>query len=280
MNIQESGWQTPDGLTLYTRTWIPEVKLRSAIVLVHGLGEHCARYDHVAQALLQHGHILYGFDHRGHGRSQGARGDIPTVDVACSDIAHFIEQAQHDHPDLPVFLYGHSMGGLMVLYFTLKYRPEIHGVICTSPGLGTGVPVSPLTLTVGRLLNKFAPSATLNNGLDIQNLSHDPNVVRAYKADPLVTPKISARLAFNIFASSDWAIDHAGEFALPLLLMQGSADHVVSLDLTRKFAQKVPTNLLVYHEWENLYHELHNEPQQAQVLHTILDWLNQQIGES
>jgi alpha-beta hydrolase superfamily lysophospholipase len=279
MKIVEAEWKTPDGVRLYTREWIPSGDQLALVVLVHGLGEHCARYDHVTERFASNGIHTLGFDHRGHGRSEGKRGHIPGYDLVLQDIDHFIFEAKRQAGDLPVFLYGHSMGGEMVLYYAIQRRPDIRGVISTSPGLATGVPVPPVKLAAAKTLYLLAPSLTMDNGLDVQNLSHDRAVVDAYRADPLVTEMVSARLGLDLINTGKWVLEHASEFPLPLLLMQGSADHIVSPEATRQFAEKVPHQLLTFRLWENLYHETHNEFEKDQVIQMMVDWMLKRSGE-
>ncbi len=278
MTIQESTWKTPDGVSLYTRLWLPDGAVRAAVVLIHGLGEHCARYDHVAQAFNEHGIEVSSFDLRGHGRSEGIRGHIPSFDQVNQDIDHFLTGAAATNPNLPVFLYGHSMGGELVLNYILKRSPHIAGVICTSPGLGTTVPVPAIKVTLGKVLYNIAPRITMPNGLDLENLSHDREVIRAYQADPLCTNQVSARLGLDILNTGPWVVEHADLFSVPILLMQGSADHIVSPPATREFAGGVPKQWITYREWEGLFHELHNEPQKETVIQTMINWIDQRIG--
>jgi alpha-beta hydrolase superfamily lysophospholipase len=275
MNITESQWQTPDGVNIYTREWLPDEDPRASVVLVHGLGEHCARYDHVAAVFAKNNIRMQGFDLRGHGKTDGQRGHIPSFELAMRDIDHFISQAMLTAKGKPVILYGHSMGGAMVLYYALLRKPKLTGIISTSPGIATGTPVNPVTLAVGQLLYNFAPSFTLPNGLDVNNLSHDPDVIQAYKKDPLVTPKVSARLGLDVINNGKYILDHAGEFTLPLLLMQGSNDHIVSPEATWQFSRRVPPSLITYKLWEGLDHETHNEYERDQVIQTMVDWICQ-----
>ena len=269
----ESFWQAPDGVKLYTRSWLPETPVHAVVVLVHGLGEHCARYDHVAAAFNAQGIAVYGFDHRGHGRSPGVRGHVPSFNAVYGDIDYFVDQANKNFPGKPVFVYGHSLGGLFVLDYGLKRKPGLTGVICTSPGLSTGEPVAGAKLLAGKALYFLIPTFTMTNGLDVQNLSHDQEVVNAYTSDPLVTSMISARLGLDLLNTGKWVSEHAAEWTLPLLLMNGSADHLVSPLAIHRFAAAVPQNTITYKEWEGMFHEIHNEIGKEQVIHEMLDWL-------
>jgi alpha-beta hydrolase superfamily lysophospholipase len=277
MNIHESTWTSPDGVVFYTRAWQPEVASRAVVLLIHGLGEHCSRYDHVAAAFAAQGIATTSFDLRGHGRTPGPRGHIPSFELVDQDIDHFLTAAAEAFPRLPRFLYGHSMGGELVLYYTITRHPHLAGVVCTSPGLGTSDPMPAAKMLAARVLYRLAPRVSMPNGLDLANLSHDANVIQAYRDDPLNTPLVSARLGLDILRTGPWIVEHAGEFDLPLLLMQGSGDHIVLPEATRRFAAGMPKELITYREWEGLYHELHNEPQKELVIGAMTEWLNQHI---
>ena len=133
MQTLEWNWKSSDGIEMYSRGWLPAGKPKAAIVLVHGHGEHVGRYEHVGAALTGGGYALLGFDLRGHGRSGGPRGHTPSYEAYMDDIAAFLAQAGERHPGLPRFLYGHSLGGNLVLNYVLRRRPDLTGVIVTGP---------------------------------------------------------------------------------------------------------------------------------------------------
>lgn len=273
MTVTELSWKAPDGVRFYAVEWKPP-RPQAAALLVHGLGEHCRRYDHVAAAFCAEGVALLSFDHRGHGRSEGKRGHIPGFEKAMDDIDHFLAELAARFSGLPHFLYGHSMGGAMVLNHALKRNPKVKGVISTSPGLATGQPVAPFKLFLANLLYSLMPAFTLENGLDVENLSHDRKVIEAYKNDPLVTPMISSALGLDLINTGRWVEEHGEDFTLPLLLMQGLGDHVVSPEATRRFAARVPRELITYREFPGMYHELHNENEiKTALLAEILAWI-------
>jgi alpha-beta hydrolase superfamily lysophospholipase len=276
MSIKENfEWKTKEGEKIFSQKWLVDGASKAIFVLVHGLGEHVGRYNHVAEFFNQHQISIYGFDHRGHGKSSGKRGHIGSNQFFISDIETMIDFAKKENPGIPVFLYGHSLGGNMVLYYSLFKKPAIKGVICTSPGLGTGEPVSAAKLLAAKILKTLLPSMTINNGLDVNNLSHNPQVIKDYQEDPLVHPMISAKLAMDMFSNGDWTVENASKFSLPLLLLQGEKDHIVSFEKTKQFAAKVPESLITFKIFPGLYHELHNEYEQEQVFNFILEWINQ-----
>jgi len=273
MQHSEYFWTTNDNVKIFGQEWKPEGKQKAAIALIHGLGEHSGRYEPVAEVFTKAGYSLTAFDLRGHGKSGGVRGHSPSYQAIMDDISHNINLAKEHFPGLPVFLYGHSLGGNLGLYYCLTQKPDLKGAIITSPGLGTSEPVPPVKLALGKLLYNLLPATQMDNGLDRTGLSRDPEVEKKYSADPLVHPKISARLALDIFKYGQYSLDHAAEFPIPLLLMQGTADRIVNPRLTKMFANAAPLSKITYKEWDGFYHELHNEPEKEQVLKTMLDWM-------
>lgn len=274
MNTYELHWQSRDGLNLYARGWEPEGTHPKAVVcLVHGHGEHVGRYAQVGQALGAAGYALLGFDQRGHGRSAGPRGHTPSYQALLDDIALLLEQAASRYPGLPRFLYGHSMGGNEVLNFALRRKPDLSGVIATGPWLRLAFEPPAVKVTLGRLMNRLFPAFAQKSGLETSALSRDPAVVQAYETDPLVHEQISARLFVEMYTAGLWALEHATEFPLPLLLMHGSADRLTSADASREFAQRAGAKVTL-RIWEGFYHEIHNEPEQADVFQAMIGWLD------
>ena len=265
---------SPDNIPFYFQGWQTETPAKAVVCLVHGLGEHSGRYAHVAEALNAAGYTLFGFDLRGHGKSGGARGHTPTYDVLMDDIGRLLDEAAARYPDRPRFLYGHSLGGNLVLNYGLRRKPAIVGVISTSPGLRVTNPLPPLQIALARVMNKLQPGMQIANGLALDGLARDPEVIRAYTHDPLVHNKISVRLATGMLDAGEWAIVHAAEFPLPLLLVHGTADTLTSARATEEFAAKVPAGRCTLKLWEGFYHETHNEPEKAEVLAYMVNWLH------
>ncbi len=273
MRYTDVQWQSADGLPLVGRCWEPDAEPRAVVCLVHGLGEHCGRYGHVAAALNAAGYAVLACDQRGHGRSGGKRGFIPSYDALMDDIGLLLTQAEQRFPGKPRFLYGHSLGGNEVLNYALRRRPALAGVVATSPGLRTAFRPPALQLAAGRLMNRLWPAFTLPNGLELAGLSRDPAVISAYETDPLNHDRLSARLGVSLLEAGEWAIAHAAEFPVPLLLMHGTADRLTSHQASQEFAAKAPNCALKL--WDGLYHETHNEPEQQAVLATVVAWLQQ-----
>lgn len=270
-------WTTEDGLKIHAVEWKPDGEVKAVLVLVHGLGEHIGRYQHVAETFTSAGYAISGFDLRGHGKSEGKRGHSPSYPVIMSDINKSIQITQENFPGIPFFLYGHSLGGNLALSYALSQKTLANGAIITSPLLGTAAPVPALKLFMGKLLYTLMPSFQMNNGLDATGLARDPEVAMKYKSDSLVHPLVSTRLALDMLNNGVYLMEHAGDLHLPILLMQGTADRIVSPELTKRFAQAAPADKITYIEWDGYYHELHNEPEKQQVLKSMIDWLNLQV---
>jgi alpha-beta hydrolase superfamily lysophospholipase len=279
MTHEDLDWEGAGGERLHAQEWRPDGGARAVVCLVHGLGEHVGRYVHVAQVLSEAGYALLGFDLRGHGRTPGPRGHAPSYDAMLGDIGVLLERAAERFPGAPRFLYGHSMGGSLVLNYALRRQPDVAGVVATSPALQPQEAVSRLKLAFGRLMCRLWPSFRLSNGLDCTGLSRDPEVVRRYRADPLVHDRISVRLGLDVLETGRWAIAHAGEFRLPLLLVHGTADGLAAIDGTRQFAAKVRGDCTLQ-AWPGLFHETHNEPEWREVLGYTIGWMEERASRA
>jgi alpha-beta hydrolase superfamily lysophospholipase len=246
------------------------------VCLVHGLGEHSGRYVHVVGSLIQAGYTLISFDIRGHGKSEGQRGHIPSYDALMKDVSSLLEVVNEQFPQLPFFLYGHSLGGNLVLNYVLRCQSHLKGVIVTAPWLRLAFEPPAFKIALGKITNYIWPSFSQKNGLDTKALSHVPEVVYAYENDPLVHDRISARMFISIYQAGYWALEHASEFSLPLLLVHGGDDKIISVEASREFAGKITENG-TFKIWDNLYHEIHNEPEKEEVFKFLIDWLDKKV---
>ncbi len=268
----ESMWRTTDGLQLFAQLWQPGAGARGVVCLVHGLGEHSGRYAHVAAAFTGAGYALQAFDLRGHGKSQGRRGHAPSWEALFDDISLSLTQAAARFPDVPVFLYGHSLGGTLVLTYCMSRDSQVTGVISTGPLLRPAFAPPAWKLALGRLMYELWPTFSLNNELDPAGISRDWAVVQAYVDDHLVHDRVSARLGLDMLQAGEWAMRHGEDLKLPSLLMYGSADRLCSPEAIRQFAEHV-NHQCTCTSWDGLYHEIHNEPEQDEVLLAIIQWL-------
>ena len=272
MRHSEFTLSAPDGVQFYFQGWQPDTPPKAVVCLVHGLGEHSGRYAHVAAALNDAGYALFGCDLRGHGKSGGPRGHTPTYETLMDDIDRLLDEATQRYPGQSQFLYGHSLGGNLVLNYALRRKPQMAGVIATSPAIRTATPLPSSQIALAKIMNKIRPGMQMANGLALDGLARDPKVIHAYTGDPLVHNKISVRLATGMLEAGEWALAHAAEFPVPLLLVHGTADKLTSAPASQEFAAKVPGDCTLK-LWEGFYHETHNEPEKAEVLAFMIDWL-------
>ncbi|MBI2758744.1 MAG: lysophospholipase [Chloroflexi bacterium] len=278
MKSFESGWESKDGIRFYMRGWEPDKAPKAVVCLLHGHGEHVGRYAHVGEAFSKAGYVLVGYDERGHGKTGGPRGHTPSYDAMLDDVADFLALMEKRYPGLPRFLYGHSMGGNQVINFALRRKPALAGVIATGPWLKLAFDPPAIKVTLGRMMNSIYPAFTQASELETAALSRDPEIVRAYEKDPLVHDKMSARLFVGMYESGLWALDHAAEFPLPLLLMHGTGDRLISSQASREFAERAGRNA-AFRAWDGFYHEIHNEPEKAEVLKSMTVWMDERLSK-
>lgn len=279
MHHFETSWKARDGLDIFAEGWEPTVIFPKAVVcLVHGLGEHVSRYAHVAEAFGREGFVLLGADLRGHGRSGGPRGHISSIEDFMQDIDVLLEQARTRYPNLPLYLYGHSLGGIQVLHYGLTRKPKVKGVIATSSGLHTAIENQSMKVLMAKLLGSLMPTVAIPSGLDSKTISHDEKVVQAYNSDPLVHDKISLGFGKVMIGVTAWTLAHAGEFSLPLLLLHGKADALAFPSSSIEFAAPLKEKCTLV-LWDDAYHELHNEPIKDEVFKTMTIWMDARLRE-
>ena len=270
--------ETRDGLVLRGREW-PLEPARGTIVLVHGLGEHVGRYGHVAEFLNARGWRVAGFDHRGHGKSDGARGRLADADDLLVDLARAIDAVRAEHPTGPLVLLGHSLGGLVGARFVAGALPPaapwsrpVDALVLSSPVLATAM--GPLQKAMLAVLGPLTPNLAVGNGLKPEWISRDPVVVAAYKADPLVHDRIAPRLARFVVEGGPLVQRAAPSWTVPTLLLYAGADRCVPPSGSAAFAAAAPKDVVTARAFAPLFHEIMNEPERAEVLSALGDWLD------
>lgn len=263
-----------DGDNLAVQYWpAPEgTRRRGIVVLVHGLGEHAGRHDRLAQRLVGWGYAVIGYDQVGHGESTGVRGCLPTTMRLIEDLDDIAESARRRlQPGEKFFVFGHSMGGLVAACWVLLRRPRIDGLILSSPALRTDL--GPLQKLMVLLLPRLAPNFCVGNGIRPEGLSHDSDVVEAYKADGLVHDRISARLARFIVEAGPRVVARARQWQVPTLLLQGGGDVIVNPQGSRAFTAAAPAGVVEAHAFPDLFHEVFNELDAEPVYAVLESWL-------
>ncbi len=242
------------------------------MLIVHGLGEHGDRYGHVAQWLSTRGFRMVSYDHRGHGKSEGPRGIVPTPDALYEDLAQVIDTVRPAKG--PLIVLGHSMGGAIAARFVADRRREIDGLILSSPALAADLSLfQKLQLAIGE---RLMPMIAQGNGLDPKMISHNQTVVRAYMEDPLVHDRISARLARVLIDAGNVARGNAVRWKVPTLLVYAGADALVAPRGSDAFAASAPREIVESTRFDGLYHEILNETEAlaAPVFARIEQWLD------
>jgi acylglycerol lipase len=272
MNETEYRWTTKDNFRLYAKSWEPDSPPRGIINLVHGLGEHINRYQLWSETFVNEGYAVLGFDHRGHGRSEGKRGDIPSFDFFMNDLDLLLQQAEIIFPQIPIILYGHSLGGNIVINYVLRDRKKPQCVIATSPWLRLALNLPEIKLKAGRIVKTIIPGFIQKNNINSKDLSHIPEVSGQYNEDPLVHNRISLRLFFESVNAGLWTIENADKLNMPLLLMHGSSDRITSHQASSEFAEKAK-QFTTFKIWDGLYHELHHEIEKDKVFQFLINWI-------
>ncbi|MFM2061802.1 MAG: hypothetical protein RLZZ507_1472 [Cyanobacteriota bacterium] len=267
------------GIDLYYQSWNPGGKIKAILALVHGLGGHSGLYQNIIQHLLPQQYAVYGLDLRGHGQSPGQRGYINTWAEFRDDVRTFLQMIQKQQPGCPIFLFGHSMGGMIVLEYVLRYPEDtsaLQGVITVAPSIGE-VGVSPVRVLLGKMLSRVWPRFSLNTGLDADAGSRDPQIVASYTQDPLRHTRATARFSTEFFTTITWINDHAAEWKIPLLILHGGADRVVLPGGSKIFYQRVtyPDKLRI--EYPGAYHDLHCDINYCEVLNDLNNWMEKHL---
>jgi alpha-beta hydrolase superfamily lysophospholipase len=273
---------TADGLRLQLREW-PVPGPYGTVLIVHGLGEHIGRYLHVAAHLNAWGWTVVGYDQRGHGASEGARGRLSSADDLLDDLGRVVAHVRDAHPR-PLVLLGHSLGGLVAARYVAEgagdtppaawHRP-VDALVMSSPALDTGMHLGQRMLLA--VVGPVAPSLGVGNGLDPAWISRDARVVSAYTADPLVHDRIAPRLVRFIVDAGTLVRARAPRWNVPTLLLYAGSDRCVVPGGSAAFAAAAPRACVTAHAYPTLYHEIFNEPEQAEVFSELRAWLETRV---
>lgn len=273
-----SPFTAADGDNLAVQFWPtpPGAARRGIVVLVHGLGEHAGRYDHLARRLTGWGFAVLGYDQCGHGKSAGARGRLPNTMRLIEDLNDILQSARRRlAPGQKLVVLGHSLGALVTCVLVLLREVRADALVLSSPVFSPVL--SPWQKLLLRTAAPLAPDLTVRHGIAPEALSHDPEVVDAYKADPLVHDRISGRLANFIAQSGPRVLSRAPRWRLPTLLLYGGSDCVADPAASRAFAQAAPPGLVTAHCLDDMYHEVFNEADAEPVFDILRRWLDQRV---
>lgn len=261
------------GVSIHWQRWLPDGSSRATVVIAHGVSEHSDRYAHVAARLTAAGYAVYALDHRGHGDSEGPRALIDRLENAVADIDTMIGIARSEQPGGKLFLLGHSMGGALAVEYAIAQQDRIDGLVLSAPATATEA-ASRVELVAGRVLSVIAPKAGVFK-VDAEGVSRDPQVVKDYVDDPRVFHrKLPARTVAELGGAIETMPERVPAITLPLLVMVGTGDEIVPPAGSRMVHERAGSEDKRLIEYEGLYHEILNEPEQDRVMDDLVGWLD------
>jgi alpha-beta hydrolase superfamily lysophospholipase len=266
------------GLAIHWRRVAPAGRPRGVVLVSHGYAEHIGRYRAFKEHLAAQGIATAGLDHRGHGRSEGARGHVCDFDEFVADLRQLADHAEGWWPGVPRLLFGHSMGGLIGFLYLLQHPSTIRAAALSGPAFRVPAPGPRWQLAIARALGRIAPRVPFTSALDEGALSRDPAVGRAYVADPLVHRRATAGFVRAIEQAQERAFAGAPSLAVPTLILQGDADRLVSPAGAQEMAARLPHGHVV-EMLPGYYHELLNEPEaeRARVVERLVRWFDRHL---
>ena len=277
MKHVEGNFNDSRGTEIYYQYWLPEGEVKAVILIVHGLFEHSGRYMNVVNHFVPKGYAVYGMDHSGHGSSGGTKSYIDSFDHYLDALSLYFAEVQGWQKDKPLFLLGHSMGGLIAATFLVRNQDQFSGAILSGPAAKIPDDINGITIAIGKILSMLLPKAGII-ALDVEGISRDPEVVKAYIDDPLTYKgKTPARLAAELLSAMEQLQSKAAEIKLPLLIIQGSADRLVNPDGAQFLYDTVSSSDKTLKMYKGFYHEVLNEPEKEQVLGDVESWLEKHL---
>ena len=265
---------TTDGLSLYCQ-WQRVENARAVILIVHGVGEHAARYQPFESWFCDHGYSCYGYDQRGHGRSGGVRTHVNNFLEYAEDLQLIISKIHSENPTLPVFLFSHSMGTLVALTNSIVFPDtKLAGIILSSCAIMPGRSLPSWALKLTHPLARFVPRLRVPTFIPVNSLSHDAAVIDSYKYDELVEGTVTLGWLRSFSDAQKEIFDKVDRIRVPLLVLHSRADPIASIDGVRDLLASVKSEDVTFIEFQSLFHELHNEVQldREQVFKNIFDW--------
>ncbi|MCB0158128.1 MAG: lysophospholipase [Caldilineaceae bacterium] len=258
---------------IYDQAWLPDGEVKAVILIVHGIGEHSGRYTNHVNYFVPRGYAIYALDHLGHGKSDGEREVIERFSDYTDTLGIFSGMVRESQPGKPVFILGHSMGGLITSTYLLDHQDEFRGAILSAPAIKPGGEISGATIAVGKVISRIMPKLGVL-ALDDSGISRDPAVLQAYRNDPLVFQgKTPARLGAEMLSAMQRVTDAAATITLPILIVQGTGDTLVDPSGAQLLYDKVGSPDKTLKLYDGLYHELHNEPERDIVFADVDAWL-------
>ncbi len=269
---EEGRFEGVGGLEIYWQAWLPAGPPSAIVTIAHGGAEHSGRYAWTAAQLNARGYAVYAIDHRGHGRSGGSRAYVDRIDNAVTDLHTLTDLARERHPELPLVLLGHSMGGLISLSYALRYQDELNALALSAP-LAV-LEANPVARVAVRALSMVVPRLPIYK-IDGTTVSRDPEVVRAYDEDPLnYRGMLPARTVGEIAAMVAANAPRLPELTLPILTVYGSGDRLVDNAGSKLVDERSSSDDSTLIAYDGLYHEVLNEPERDRVIADVAGWID------
>ena len=277
MTRAERNFDGLGGVRIVYDVWTPETPPCAVVVLAHGISEYARRYDHVAQRFADAGLVTYALDHRGHGRSGGKRMQVRDISEYTADFDTLVGIATREHPGLKCIVLGHSMGGGIVFAYGVERPDNYDMMVLSAPAVAAQEQVGRLMAVVAKVLGVVLPGLPVR-GIDVDAISRDPEVVSAYKTDPLVYQRrIPAGIGRALLQVGETMPRRAPALTAPLLVVHGSADRLIPVEDSRRLVDCVGSTDVTLKVYPGLYHEVFNEPERDRVLDDVVSWIVQRL---
>lgn len=273
----EGSLTSVEGVNLFYQSWLPAGEPRAYLLIAHGLGEHSGRYGHVADFFTDKGVAVFALDFPGHGKSGGKRGHVRDFKNFAQDVEQLRQIVLAKYGAKPVFLFGHSMGGLIAFDYALDYQQHLAALLLSAPSLGVKMKIPKWQAKLASALVSLVPSLTQNNGIDAAWLSHDEEVVNAYRNDPLVHPKVSLSLFLGMISTGKRCVEQAGALSLPTLLIFGNDDPIVSFEVAHQAFEKICSLDKKEIVYPDTLHESHNDFVKPDEFAAMWQWLEAKV---
>lgn len=267
-------FEAADGFKLYEQSWFPKSEPKAVVIIVHGYAEHSGRYAYVAEYLCGYDYVVETFDLRGHGKSEGKKTYVKSFDEYLKDLDQFLIRTRGKYPEKPIFLFGHSMGGVIVTLYAITRQPKVKGLLLSGAALKISDDISPLMLRLSPIIGFLFPKLPTIK-LDSTAVSRDPEVVKWYDNDPLnYRGGVPARTGAEINRATKCIQSQMESIELPLLIMHGTADRLADPEASKKLYSRANSKDKTLKLYEGSYHEILNDPEKARVMDDMMKWLD------
>jgi len=277
MKHQDGYFKNRENQSIYTQNWLPDNPAKAVLLIVHGLNEHSGRYGHFSNFFVNEGFAVYSMDLIGHGKSDGTRSYVKDFTNYLDDIILYLEKIKQLQPGSPIFLIGHSMGGLISALLLIDHPDQFAGAVLSGSVVQVPDDVSPLFIKLGKFVSFILPKLGLLK-IDLSGLSRNPDVVQAYKDDPLVNSgKFTARVSAEMTKSFDRVAGEGSLIKDPVLILHGGSDRIVNPACSHFLYALVSSEIKKIIIYAGFYHEIYNDPGHEQVYQDVSSWINNRL---